>query len=264
MEVRHKIMILCCTLTCMFISYSANAQSLSEKASEAYNKDDFGTALKLYLDAAKEDGTSSELYYNIGNSYYKLDKNGMAILYYERALLLDPNNKDARSNLEFVKSKANLNIDTGATYWKDSLEASVKSMSSSLWGAIAVISFILFIILLVIYIFVDTIILRKIGFFGGGLMLICSIVANICAFYVKSQAEARNQAIVVIPSATLSTSPRQPKDKTEEAFMLNEGVKVEIVDSVTNTVSDKKEKWYDVKADETHRAWINADAIEII
>lgn len=240
------------------------AQSLTEQAAEAYNKDDFNSALELYLKAAENEGTSSELFYNIGNVYYKLDKNGLAILYYERALLLNPNNEDARSNLEFVNSKASLNTDKGATYWKDSLDSAVSRLSSSSWSWIAVICFLSFIILLIIYIFADVVILRKIGFFGGGLLFICSILANVCAFYVDGKTDAHNQAIVVVPSATLSTSPRQPKDKTEEAFMLNEGAKVIVVDSVSNTVDGSKEIWYDVKADDTHRAWINSSAIEII
>lgn len=240
------------------------AQSLTEQAATAYNNDDFNAALELYLKAANEDGTSSELFYNIGNTYYKLDKNGLAILYYERALLLDPNNDDARNNLNFVNGKANVNIDNGSTYWKDSIDDMVCSLSSSMWGMIAVTSFILFIGLLMVYIFVDAIVLRKIGFFGGGIMLIASILANVCAFYVKGKAEAHNQAVVIVPSVTLSTSPRQPKDKTEEAFMLNEGTKISIVDSVSVSTSGNNEKWYDIKADDTHRAWINASSIEII
>ncbi len=248
----------------LFFAFIGYAQSLCEQAAEAYNSDDFNKALELYLKAAQEDGTSSWLYYNIGNTYYKLDKNGMAILYYERALLLDPGNSDAINNLEFVNGKANLNIDKGATYWRDSIDNAVSSLSSSNWGMLGIISFFLFIILLVVYVFVDTVSLRKVGFFGGGIMLICSILANVCAYHVKSKSEAHNQAIVVLPSVTLSTSPRMPKDKTEEAFMLNEGTKITVVDSVMNTVSGNNEKWYDIKADDTHRAWINSDAIEII
>ena len=253
-------------ILCALVVFAATgfAQSLTEQAAEAYNKDDFNKALELYLQAAQQEGTSSELFYNIGNTYYRLDKRGEAILYYERALLLDPSNGDARNNLDYVRSKANLTTDVGATYWKDSIDNMVSTLTSSAWGVIAVASFLLFIVLLVVYIFVDAVILRKIGFFGGGIMLIVTIIANICAFHVKAKAETHNQAIVVVPSATLSTSPRQPKDKSEEAFMLSEGAKVAVVDSVTNSVSGNSEKWYDVRAGENNRAWINAEAIEII
>lgn len=243
---------------------TATAQSLTEQAEAAYNNDDYNKALQLYQQAAKEDGTSSELLYNIGNTYYKLDKSGMAILYYERALLLDPSNRDARSNLDFVKNKANLSIDRGSTYWKDSLDEAVRSQSASTWGKIGIACFLAFLVAVVVYIFMNAVVVRKIGFFGGGILLICSILANVCAFYVQSKVSNHNRAIVVVPSATLSTSPRTPKDKTEEAFLLNEGTKVEIIDSVSSSVAGGKEKWLDVRADDTHRAWINAKNVEII
>ena len=252
-------------LFCAVISVlTAAAQTLTEQAEAAYNNDDYNKALQLYQQAAKDEGTSSELFYNIGNVYYKLDKNGMAILYYERALLLDPNNQDARNNLDFVNGKANLSIDRGSTYWKDSLDEIVRSQSASTWGKIGIICFFAFIVAVAVYIFMNAVIVRKIGFFGGGILLICAILANVCAFYVQAEVSIHNKAIVVVPSATLSTSPRTPKDKTEEAFLLNEGTKVEIIDSVSNSVAGGKEKWLDVRADDTHRAWINAKDVEII
>ena len=259
---KRNIFILCSFI--VFAVFTSYAQSLTEQAAAAYNKDDFNQALELYLEASQQEGTSSELFYNIGNTYYKLDKKGKAILYYERALLLDPNNSNARDNLDYVRSKSSMTTDIGATYWKDSIDNMVCSQTATAWGVLAVVSFLAFIVLLFVCIFGDAVILRKIGFFGGGIMLIVTILANICAFHVKSKVEAHDQAVVVIPSATLSTSPRQPKDKTEEAFMLNEGTKVTVIDSVTNVVSGSNEKWYDVRANETSRAWIAASAIEII
>ena len=99
---KRNIFILCSFI--VFAVFTSYAQSLTEQAAAAYNKDDFNQALELYLEASQQEGTSSELFYNIGNTYYKLDKKGKAILYYERALLLDPNNSNARDNLDYVRS----------------------------------------------------------------------------------------------------------------------------------------------------------------
>ena len=71
-------------------------------------------------------------------------------------------------------------------------------------------------------------------------------------------------AIVTVPSSTLSTSPRVPKDKTEEAFLLNEGYKVQIVDSVKTGEGENALMWYDVTTADGHRAWIKQGDIEII
>lgn len=245
--------------------FFANAQdtdSLLVKANAAYEKDNFNEAIKLYDQVAATVGTSSELYYNMGNTYYRLGNMGKAILYYERSLNLDPSNDDARTNLEFVNDKIQLKIDRGTTFFSDTIGGFVKQTSSNTWGWIGVVCFLLFIGAVVLYIFSGVIALRKIGFFGGGVLLLFSILANICAFYTHANAVNNDYAIVTVPSATLSTSPRIPKDKTEEAFLLNEGTKVEIVDSLKNV--ETNDTWYDVKADEQHRAWINGSYIEKI
>lgn len=242
----------------------ANAQDLVQKANAAYDKDKYSQALELYLKAEKQDGTSSELYYNIGNSYYKLGNMGRAILYYERALNLDPSNEDGKTNLDFVNDKIQSKTDNGSTFISDWIDSAISSHSSNGWAAIAAVLFVGFIITIIIYVFASNVMLRKFGFFGGGLLLLVCLFALICSFHMKSKLDARNEAIVVVPSATLSTSPRLPQDKTEEAFLLTEGNKVTIVDSVQNKSGMTMEKWYDVKADDTHRAWIKSSDIEII
>ena len=75
------------------------------KADSAYLSDNFAEAVQLYEQALEELGPSAERYYNLGNAYYRQGQLGAAILNYERSLRLDPSNKDARENLEFVNSK---------------------------------------------------------------------------------------------------------------------------------------------------------------
>ena len=90
-------------LALALISFSSMAQSLIEKANAEYDADKFANALELYLQASVEDGVSSDLFYNIGNTYYRMGELGQSVLYYERALMLDPRNEDAKSNLEYQK-----------------------------------------------------------------------------------------------------------------------------------------------------------------
>ena len=243
---------------------AADGKDLADQANAAYQRDDFNGALSLYEQAAKEDGTSSLLYYNMGNTHYRLGNMGKAVLYYERALLLDPSNDDARTNLEFVNDKLQLKIDRGSSFVSDTIGGFVRSIASDTWAHLGIASFILLLVAVLVYIFAEAVILRKIGFFGGGVLLLVSVVSNICAFYTHSIAVNKNYAIVTIPSATLSTSPRVPKDKSEEAFMLSEGTKVEIVDSVQGAVDGEVIMWLDVKADDQHRAWIRSTDVEHI
>lgn len=245
-------------------SVSLMGQSLVEKANAEYDKDNYAGALKLYLQVAQEEGTSSDLYYNIGNTYYRMGDLGHAVLNYERALILNLGNEDARTNLDFVNSKIQTKITEDKSFVIQLIDNFVEWQSSNSWAVIAAICFILLIGGILLYVFATTIMLRKVGFFGGGVMLLFVIIAMLCSLSVKSRVEAKNKAIVIKPSVTLSTVPRIPKDKNEEAFILTSGNKVTIVDSVENKTGEIKEIWYDVKADDTHRAWLKSNDVEKI
>lgn len=71
-------------------------------------------------------------------------------------------------------------------------------------------------------------------------------------------------AIITVPSTILSTTPRVPQDRSQEAMLLHEGTKVKILDSVKSTTDSIHSLWYDVEVDNSHRAWINASAVEKI
>ena len=245
-------------------SVSLMGQSLVEKANAEYDKDNYAGALKLYLQVAQEEGTSSDLYYNIGNTYYRMGDLGHAVLNYERALILNPGNEDARTNLEFVNSKIQTKITEDKSFVIQLIDNFVEWQSSNSWAVIAAICFVLLIAGILLYVFATTIMLRKVGFFGGGVMLLFVVIAMMCSVSVKSRVETKNKAIVIKPSVTLSTVPRIPKDKNEEAFILTSGNKVTIVDSVENKTGEIKEIWYDVKADDTHRAWLKSNDVEKI
>ena len=242
----------------------SSAQSLVESATAEYNNDKYAKALELYLQAATEEGTSSDLFYNIGNTYYRMGDLGNAVLYYERALVLNPSNEDAEINLEFVNSKIQTRLSEEKSFVVHVIDTFIESLTSNEWATIASITFVLLIAGILLYVFSSVVTLRKVGFFGGGVMLVVSIVSLMSAFTVKSRVEAHDKAVVLSPSVTLSTVPRIPKGKAEEAFILTAGNKVTVVDSVENINGEKAEMWYEVKADDTHRAWLKKEHIERI
>jgi tetratricopeptide (TPR) repeat protein len=232
-----------------------------ERANQAYKQELYNEALKLYLQEAEQTGVSSSLYCNIGDTYYRLKDNVHAVLYYERALLLDPSNSDARFNLDFVRSKMQLPDDAGDSWFSNWVDQTVSRLSSNAWAIIAIITFLLFLAGVAAYLFMDNVLMRKIGFFGGALVLLVSILANLAAFHVHDKATAGNGAIIMPESVTLSTAPREPRDKEEEAFQLQQGTRVEIVDSIADKT---RGKWLQVSTAGGHKAWINAEDVEVI
>ncbi|MDE5900928.1 MAG: tetratricopeptide repeat protein [Muribaculaceae bacterium] len=249
---------------CLTAAIPVRANIVAE-ADSAYISDDFTRAITLYGAAIDSLGPSAERYYNLGNAYFRADKPGMAIVSYERALRLDPSNNDVRDNLEFVKSRITDRIESGDSFISNSMDSTARALHPDLWAWFALASFLLFIAGTAAYMAGSGIMLRKAGFFGGIAMLaICMITASM-AIRAAGLATASHRAIIIKPSVILSTTPRQPKDRSEEAFLLHEGTPVMLLDSISEPSDPTgRLKWYDVKVDNSHRAWIQSDAIERI
>lgn len=251
-------------LLVMFIGLSLSAGNLTDEADTAYSEKDYQRAIKLYNQALSEEGSSSVLYYNLGNAYYRADSLARAIISYERALKLDPTNSDARTNLNFVNTKI---IDTPidrSSYSTMFVDKALSTMTPNSWAVVSVILFAAMLSLAGGYIFSSRVRTKKICFFGGIAMLFISGGAIAISIYGASRAESRDQAVITSTSTQLSTSPAVPLTTQQQAFLLHEGSKVEIVDSVSTPLDPANPKWYEVKIDNEHRAWVSGNDIEII
>ena len=120
---------------------TVSGNELVQRGDSAYTADNFALAEQLYTAAMKESGTSSTLFYNLGNAYYRQGNLGKAIVNYERALKLDPTNDDARANLEFVKTKiTDRQIDSGSIMEK-LRDGIVEYFHADTWAWITVVLF---------------------------------------------------------------------------------------------------------------------------
>lgn len=241
-----------------------SAMTLSQRADSAYTADNYAEAAELYLKAAETEGTSSSLFYNIGNTYYRLGQPGKSILYYERALKLDPTNRDARANLDFVNSRIIDQPGDRGSVMSKIVDDSVSMAHSNTWSMMALGGFIILLGAIAIYVFSSNVTVRKISFFGGLVILVCTITLAILAIIAADKAVSSDRAVVTAPSTQLSTSPRVPKDKSEQALILHEGTLVVIVDSVATPSDSINPMWLDVKIDNNTRAWISKNDVEII
>lgn len=242
-------------------SAATASDRLIAKADSAYTADNFAQAEVLYMQAMKAGGTSSELFYNLGNTYYRQGNLGKAILNYNRALKLDPTNGDARQNLEFVNSKiTDKQIDSGSYMWSV-WQGTVGLFRADTWAIIALVLFALFLGSVAVYVFSSAVTIKKASFFGGMIVFIITVCAVIISFAAANRVNSDSEAIVLVPAARLATSPREARSQAEEAFLLHEGTKVEIIDSISNP-SDGL--WYEVLVGRGERAWIKSDEVERI
>lgn len=251
------------------VALCANAQGDAQKliagADSAYTADKYAEAAKIYAQAMKKYGTSATLWYNLGNCHYRLGELGRAVIDYERALRLDPAFQEARDNLELVNTKIADRAGERGSFVSNLLDSISQAANSNLWAWIALGCFGLTVGCAALYVFADMVLLRKIGFFGGFVAVLASAFFVFFSLRAAHIAISDAAAVITAPSTILSTSPRAPVDRSQEAMLLHEGTKVEILDSVKTTGTDSvPTMWYDVQIDNEHRAWLNARDAERI
>lgn len=220
----------------------------------AYIKNDYALAIQIYEDLLKN-GESAEVYYNLGNSYYKIDEIAKAVLNYERALLLQPGNSDIRANLEIARAKTVDKVEaTPEIFFVSWTKALINSMSVDAWATWGIISFILLIIALYFFIFSKQIVWKKIGFISGIIFLIITVCSNLFASELKERLVNRDDAIVMNPSVTVRSTP---SESGTSLFILHEGRKVNIKDN-------SMKEWKEIRLEDGKVGWVPASAIEVI
>lgn len=243
----------------------AGALTIIEQADSAYMADDFTMAAALYNRVIDEEGTSAVIWYNLGNCYYRMGQPGKAIVAYERSLRLDPTNNDTRDNLAFVNDKIIDRPGEKGTFLGNALDAVANRAKSDTWAWLALIFFALTVTGVALYVFASGVALRKTGFFGSIVTICGTGIFIFLSFRAAAISLADDAAVIIAPSTILSTVPRAPHDRSQEAMLLHEGTKVKIIDSLKTTTPDSViSKWYDVEIDNTHRAWIDSNAVEKI
>ncbi len=239
------------------------AAPLAVQADSAYNKEDYSTAVRLYHQAIEADGVSPEVCYNLANAYYRIGRPGRAVIYYERALALDPSMQDARTNLEFVNTRI-LDRPEDDSSFLGNLHRSISSwMSADAWAWTAFALFVIILGCVAVYIFSGNIILRKAGFFGGFIMLFVFAYVLVIASGTASAYADHSRAVVVVPTANMATTPGVSTSKNAKIIPVHEGTRVEIMDSMA-IPGDAVPMWYDVKINNSTRAWVKSTDIERI
>ena len=230
-------------------SSSFAQKSLKALGDEAYGKGNYQQAINDYEQLLKN-GVSAEVYYNLGNAYYRSENITKAIINYERALLLSPGDEDIRFNLQLARSKTIDKITPESEMFFVTWYRSLVNMTSvDGWAYIALVSLLAALCLALVYLFASKVWLRKIGFFAGILMVVLFIVSNIFAYHQRRILDNRTSAIVIAPSVNVKTTPEAA---AKDAFLIHEGTKVEITDDSMNDwkcihLANGKEGWVSTK-----------------
>lgn len=244
--------------------FGAVDSKMLENADSAYNAQNFRSALSLYNQVLDNEGANSQLYYNLGNTHYRLGNIGKAVVNYERALRLDPSNEDARANLEFVNSGIKGLPEDGTSFLTTIHKHITSYATPDGWSIVAFVLFLLVLTCVGLYLFASGTSLRKTGFFGGIVLFVLFIYALVIAWQTSTSHENHEVAVVVSPKARLTSNPGTAKNKTEKTISIPEGTKIEILDSLSTPNDPVTAMWYNVALNSNTEAWIDASDVERI
>lgn len=235
-------------------AFAVETDTLLFRANNEYSKELYTNAVEHYLQIIDQGYESAELYFNLGNAYFKLDDIPSAILYYEKAKKLDPNEKDINFNLNVANTKIADKIEPVPELFFQRWWRSVYNLfGANAWAKISVIGFILFFILLAFYLLSNFLVIRKVAFYAGVIIFFLTLFSFTVAYQKYHIIKNQKEAIVFTPTITVKSSPNQ---NSVDLFVIHEGSKVRIIEEVGG--------WYEIRIANGSVGWLPASSLKTI
>jgi tetratricopeptide (TPR) repeat protein len=246
------------TYISVFVSLLGWAQTdtanLFEQGNKAYNAEDFEGAISTYEKILETGQHSAELYFNLGNANYKLNRPGPSIYYFEKALLLSPDDKEILENLAYAQ---NMTLDAFVPMPENDLSNFYKNtvglLSFEQWAYVSIAMMLLFILGYLIYHFSALANRKRIAFLGGTTALIISVMAVGLAYVRYSEFMADDPAIVFAAEVVVTDAPNA---NGAERFRLHEGTKV--------IIEEGFEGWKKVRIPDGNTGWMPAEDLKAL
>ena len=235
-------------------TFSANIDESMKQAGEYYRNGEFDKAIQIYEQLRNEGYEGTSLYFNLGNSYYRIGKLGYAIVNYERALRISPSDDDVKHNLAFANLSTVDKIQPLPTFflfeWWESL---LTSLTVNGWTYAAFIFYIILLVLIILYFFAKTIFQQKIILFSSlGVIIILALTISLLVVKINRE-QTLVKGVIIEQSITVKSSPDQ---NSTDAFVIHEGLKVNL--------EDKLDQWTKIRLADGKVGWIENNAVEKI
>lgn len=229
-----------------------NADDLFSSANDLYKNEKFEKAIERYKEIESQGLISSELYYNLGNSYYKLNKVGPSIYYFEKALKINPLSEDVKNNLVFAKRLSLDKIEElpKTVFQKFNINY-LQQLSYNQWAIVVIVFSVLGSLLFLLFYFADTPFIKRFYFVTSSVSFILLITALIITFNQYSISKNNTEAIVFVEKVEVRNAPTF---NSEEVFTLHEGTKVLVLDAVDN--------WKKIRLADGKIGWIISEKVK--
>ncbi|MDA9101305.1 tetratricopeptide repeat protein [Omnitrophica bacterium] len=228
-------------------AWNSTANGDFEKANQLYRQQQYGEAASIY-ERLTHEYNSATLFYNLGNSYFRMGKTGEAILAFERALMRSPRNRDVRYNLNYVRSLLEYRVEDSRNWYLRAGEGLLRYFRPDEIYLMALLAYFLFIAsgCFVIY-------FRRGLPWGWRRKTLLFITVLMFMFWGAKtvQTQVLRDAIVMAPEVEVRYGPSAAD---QVAFRLGEGLKVYVI--------DRRENWSRIILTNNESGWVRNDQIE--
>ena len=244
------IIVLFVLLISTFVKAEVNASF--ESANKLYSDGKYEEAINEYEAILANNELHTDIYFNLGNAYYKIDNIPAAILNYEKALKLKPDNEDAIYNLAMANKKTVDKIERlpelfiGST-WRNL----VTSRTVNGWASYCVGLLFLALIFLVGYLWMSTPLIKRVNFYAGVFFFLASLFGWLMASQHQSIINESAEAIIFASTITVQS---EPNENAEKLFTLHEGTKVNLL--------EESNSWSKIKLPNGNVGWIQSESLK--
>ncbi len=241
----------------LFVAFHSIAQStdqLASQAAKAYNGKQYTQAIELYNKIISGGYESYALYFNLGNAHFRNNDNTEAIIFYEKALKIAPNNGDIKHNIEVANSKIIDKVEkVPELFYKRWWKYLLNLMDLDMLATVNILLLTVGLILIALYIAVSNTLVRKFTFWSGLGLLLLFGVGTIAASQRNHYLNSQHEAIVFEPTVNIKSSP---DENSKDIFVLHEGTKVVLLDIVAD--------WQEIRIANGSVGWIKISYLKKI
>lgn len=233
---------------------ASEADELMSRANQLYQEEKFDEAIVLYETILNNGLVSEKLFYNLGNSYYRMGKIGKAILNYERALKIDPGSEDVEYNISIVRARTIDNIrEVPKLFILEWWEGILAAFSTATWLLIVVVVNILLLIFLGTYFTGKTGRLQRLGFLGASVSLTALIISIILLISHINRVTSSEYGVLIEEEYAVKQSP---SGSSSDVFIIHEGLKF--------SIEDKVSEWSRIRLSDGKVGWLPSSTFEVI
>lgn len=248
---KRFIFISLCILT---FSINGFSNDLLKKAEQAYDSKKYKEAITNYVQLVDEGFKSYQLYFNLGNAYYRNHELGKAIYYYELARKLNPNDEDVRINLGIASSKTIDKIDSKENFFITTVKTNVlSSFSTAKWAWISIITLFLAAVLFFLFINSTILLVKRIAFLFS-CVSVCAFLLSYFFGYSALASKVENKFAII--TAKEVRIMNEPTASASTKFNLHEGTKIRVVENNGD--------WLLIKLDNGNEGWVKIAEVGII